>query len=344
MNFVPMAVFYHCFAGMGGDILPIDIRHLEDSTMKTLIVGAGIIGAIYGWALAEARVDVTHYVRKGKAAGLQGGITLDLLDERKGHPKYNKTTYALKCVEAISPSDNYELIIVPTNSYQTEEALKALVPVAGNALFLIFGLNWEGVEFIDRLLPRERYLMGYPDAGGTQRNGVYWTDLGAEVHLGEVDGKPSEKLERVKRLFERADMKPDVPANILHWLWLHDAMSIGFWAGFARYREIKVFLKDRALLVECYRATKEAIELCKLRGVDPKQYPEVGSFNLPTWLFVIVMRWLYTHNESMQRFTAHAAASLKEAKANYDTIMKSASELKFDMPHMRAVGASLQGV
>jgi 2-dehydropantoate 2-reductase len=108
--------------------------------MKTLIVGAGIIGAIYGWALAEAGMDVTHYVRKGKAAGFQGGITLDLLDERKGHPKYNKTKYALKCVEEISPADHYELMIVPTNSYQTEEALKTRVPGHGNAVFLIFGL------------------------------------------------------------------------------------------------------------------------------------------------------------------------------------------------------------
>lgn len=312
--------------------------------MKTLIVGAGIIGAIYGWALAEAGVDVTHFVRKGKASTFKNGIKLDLLDERKGHKKYNQTKYALKCVEEISPSDNYELIIVPTNSYQTEEVLRALAPVSGNAVFLIFGLNWEGIEFIDRLLPRERYLMGYPDGGGTQRNGVYWTNLGAEVHLGEVDGKSTEKLERVKRLFEQADMHPDVPENIVHWIWLHNAMSVGFWAGFAKHREMKPYLKDRALLVEGYRAAQEAIELCKLRGVDPKKYPEAGSFNLPTWLFVIVMRWLYTHNESMQRFTAHAADSLKEAKANYDALMKSAAELKYDMPHMRAVGKYVQDV
>jgi 2-dehydropantoate 2-reductase len=159
-----------------------------------------------------------------------------------------------------------------------------------------------------------------------------------------VDGKPSDKLERVKRLFERADMHPDVPANIVHWIWLHDAMSIGFWAGFAKHREMRAFLKDRALLVESHPAAKEAIELCKLRGVDPAKYPEAGSFNLPTWLFVIIMRWLYTHNESMQRFTAHAADSLKEAKANYDAVMKSAADLKFDMPHMRAVGAQLTSV
>lgn len=30
--------------------------------MKTLVVGTGITGVIYGWALQKAGVDVTHFV------------------------------------------------------------------------------------------------------------------------------------------------------------------------------------------------------------------------------------------------------------------------------------------
>jgi ketopantoate reductase len=312
--------------------------------MKTLIVGAGIIGVIYGWALTEAEVDVTHFVRPGKSEPFKNGVELDILDERKGHKKYNVTTYALKCVEEVTPADIYDLIIVPTNSYQTEAAIKTLAPVAGNAIFLIMAANWEGVEFIDNLLSRERYLLGYPDAGGTRRKGIYWTNLGAEVHLGTVDGQPSQNLECVKALFAQADMRPDVPDNILHWLWLHNAMSIGLWAGFAKHRETKAFLKDRALLVECYRATQELIELCRRRGIDLKKHPETAPFKWPVWLFVIIIRWLYTHNESMQRFTAHAADSLREAKANYDRIMQTAAAMGFDMPHLQAVGVYLEGI
>ncbi|WKZ47117.1 MAG: 2-dehydropantoate 2-reductase N-terminal domain-containing protein [Anaerolineales bacterium] len=310
--------------------------------MKTLIVGAGVIGVIYGWALTEAGVDVTHFVRNGKKDKFKDGVTLDLLDERKGHVKNNVAKYAPRCVEEISPADGYELIIVPTNSYQTEEVVKTLVPVSGNALFFIFAANWEGADFIDRLLPRERYLMGYPDGGGTIRNGAYWTNLGGEVHLGEVDGEPSGKLEMVKALFARADIQPDVQENILHWLWLHNAMSIGIWAGFAKYREVKPFLKDADLLRECYASTKELLELCARRGVDLKKYPEVGTFNLPVWAFIPLFRLLYTYNKSMQRFTAHAADSLQEARENLSSIMQTADELHFDMPHTKALGVYLR--
>jgi hypothetical protein len=61
--------------------------------------GTGIIGVIYGWVLPQAGVDVIHFVRKGKADEFKDGVTLDVLDERKGHPKYNVTKYVLKCVQ-----------------------------------------------------------------------------------------------------------------------------------------------------------------------------------------------------------------------------------------------------
>ena len=34
--------------------------------MKTLIIGTGVIGTIYGWALSESGIDITHLVRKDK--------------------------------------------------------------------------------------------------------------------------------------------------------------------------------------------------------------------------------------------------------------------------------------
>jgi ketopantoate reductase len=315
--------------------------------MKTLIVGTGVIGVIYGWALSEAGVDVTHFVRKGKRDNFKGGVSLDLLDERKGHLKYNTTTYALKCVEEISPADQYELIIVPTNVHQVEGALETLVPVSGQAIFLIFSGNWEGTAFVDRWLPRERYLLGYADGGGTIRDdGVYWTNLGSEVHLGEVAGQPTEKLEKVKALFTRASMRPDVQKNILHWLWLHNASVIGFAAGFAKYRNVAAYLRDKALVRGSILSTQELCELCRLRGADLKKYPEMGYLNLPAWLMAPLFRLNLRRNESMQRYTAHAASagSLRETKVYYAGMMKTAKELGFEMPHTEALGIYLDKV
>jgi 2-dehydropantoate 2-reductase len=312
--------------------------------MKTLIVGTGIIGVTYGWALAQAGIDVTHFVRKGRKDQFKDGIKLDVLDERKGHPKYNLTNYALKCVEEISPSDAYELILVPTNMHQTEDALKTLVPISGNAIFLILSGNWEGAECIDKLLSRERYLLGYADAGGTIRDGIYWVNLGAEIHMGEVDGSPTEKLEKVKALFVKADMNPDVQENIVHWLWQHAAGAIGFALGFAKHGNIKTFLNDKELVHQCVRSTKELYRLCSLRGVNLKKFPEAGFINFPDWLVTALVKWNIGHREAAQRYSAHGASagSQAEMKLYYAGVMKHANEIGFEMPYTKALRAYLK--
>jgi 2-polyprenyl-6-methoxyphenol hydroxylase-like FAD-dependent oxidoreductase len=55
----------------------------EESVMDICIIGSGVIGTIYGHALAEAGNDVTHFVRPGHGDDLlRDGIELRLLDAR----------------------------------------------------------------------------------------------------------------------------------------------------------------------------------------------------------------------------------------------------------------------
>jgi ketopantoate reductase len=54
-------------------------QHDFGGKMKTLIVGSGVIGVIYGWALSQAGEDATHLVRPGRQDRFQDGVRLDLL-------------------------------------------------------------------------------------------------------------------------------------------------------------------------------------------------------------------------------------------------------------------------
>jgi ketopantoate reductase len=312
--------------------------------MKTLIVGTGVIGVIYGWALQQAGVAVTHFVRPGKQNQFKQGVELDLLDERQDHPANNQAHYPLRCVETVTPADGYELVMVPVNAHQLTNALRTLLPCVGEAAtFLLVTSNWEGSAEIDALLPRQRYLLGYADGGGTVRQGVYWTNLGAEFHLGPLEGQSAEKLAQVKALFEKANMRPDVQPNILHWLWVHNASAVGFAAGFAQYGEAKAFLRDGALMRTCVQATTELMRLCERRGINLKQYPEVSFVDWPAWLVVSMMRWIWSTNKSMQRYTAHAAStgSLRETRRHYDAMLRTASELGVETPALKELGKYL---
>lgn len=63
--------------------------------MKIFMFGTGVINTLYGYTLAQAGNDVTHFVRKGKQDKFQDGVALDLLDERKDHRMKNVAKYAL---------------------------------------------------------------------------------------------------------------------------------------------------------------------------------------------------------------------------------------------------------
>ncbi len=96
--------------------------------MQVLVVGAGIIGSIYGWTLAESGHHVVHLVRSGRSAALRDGLPLDMFDRRKGHKRNFRGLYRLNAVETLSPRDAFELVIVPVKHYASLETLKGIVP------------------------------------------------------------------------------------------------------------------------------------------------------------------------------------------------------------------------
>jgi 2-dehydropantoate 2-reductase len=114
--------------------------------MKVLIIGRGVVGTIYDFALSKAGIDVTHVVRK---EGLPVTDTLDLLDLRTGYPKHTRVTYAPKTVRQISRSDDFDLVIVATKYYQAVHAVRQYLPDASRATILLFTANWDGTEEID---------------------------------------------------------------------------------------------------------------------------------------------------------------------------------------------------
>ena len=92
--------------------------------MRVLVIGAGIIGSIYGWALAEAGHHVAHLVRSGRADAFRDGLPLDVFDRRKGHKRHFYGRYRLNAVETLPPTDTFELVIVPVKHYALVETLK----------------------------------------------------------------------------------------------------------------------------------------------------------------------------------------------------------------------------
>lgn len=307
--------------------------------MKTLIVGAGIIGSIYGWAFAEAGHDVTHLVRPGKASKFTNGFEIDMYDVRKGHKRNFTGHYSIRVTEAIDSSDAYELVIVPTKHYHLIDTLKRIVPQAGNADFLLLTQNWDGTEEIDAILPQSRYVFGDAKAGGKFEGNTLIATI-ASVDIGQVNGRHDACLDQVVALCESAQVGVTVHENILHYLWVQYAITGGLWPALVKAGSFEAVLENRQIGEQGLRAARESLEVATCRGVDLAKFPETKMYmnnsSFGMWIANIVIKVLFRYNKLVQRSSAHGLEDIEEVKAFYYDLLHAGRRLNVAMPALSA--------
>jgi 2-dehydropantoate 2-reductase len=305
------------------------------SKMKVLIIGRGVVGTIYGWALSQAGNDVTHVVRRD---GLPATAALDLLDLRTGRAKHALVTYAPKTVTLISPSDGFDLVIVATRHYQAAQAIRQYAPDAPRAIFLLFTANWDGTEEYDRLLPRSSILWGYAKAtGGVDAQGVLIATVDPAVRLGMLEGSDPGKFKTVTELFQKAGFILDIKPNIIEWLWVHHAINAGgigvcLWAG-----GIAKATRSLKTLMLGVLATREALGVVAARGVNLQSYPDATSvLNTPAWLAGLAMAFAIRLTEKGRRLlrASHFDNSPDEMKRYYFDVLQTGESRGVPMPHL----------
>jgi len=310
---------------------------------KVLIVGRGLVGTVYGWALSQAGIDVTHVVRQ---EGLSETDNLDLLDLRPGHPRHARLIYTPKTVRQVGPADGFDLVIVATKHYQAAEAIRQYLPGAPRATFLLFTANWDGTQEIDRLLPRSSMLWGYAAAsGGPDAQGILTVTVAPTVRFGMLEGSDAARLEAVTRLFQLAGFTLDVKANIVEWLWVHHAINAGgigicLWAG-----GIAEATRNFTTMRLGVLAIREALDVVAARGVALKDYPDARSvLNIPAWLAGLPVFCAVRFTEKGRRLlrASHFTHSPEEMKRYYFDVLHTGEKLGVAMPHLRALREKIE--
>ena len=126
--------------------------------MKTLIVGAGVIGTVYGAHLAAAGHEVcvlSHGLRSDEVAA--GGLCAhDVLDGRR-----------VDAEAAVVPdaSGSYDIVLVAVRRDQLAPACTRLEVLTGKPAIVFFGNNPAGRLGITGDIPGDVFL-GFPGVGG----------------------------------------------------------------------------------------------------------------------------------------------------------------------------------
>jgi 2-dehydropantoate 2-reductase len=312
--------------------------------MRVLVIGAGIIGSIYGWALAESGHRVVHLVRSGRAAAFRDGLPLDVFDGRKGHKRNFRGLYRLHAVETVSPKDSFEFVVVPVKHYALVQTLKEVVPLVGDAEFLLLTQNWRGTDDIDPILPRSRYIYG-DAAGGTFSEGTLLAAIKA-VDLGSPEGEPSALARKFERLFASSDIQTRLHSDMLHYLWIQYAITGGLWAALMQEGNLDAMLNDREATSAALHAACECLEVVKRRGAVLSRYPETEPFLTSSALRqrvnIWMTRWMFRRDEYTKRCSAHAFGDPVEVKTFYDDLIATGHELGVSMPVMESYADAIK--
>lgn len=307
--------------------------------MKLLIVGAGVVGSIFGWALAGSENEVTHFVRPGRAARFANGLTMDVLDRRAGHSRRSIVNYPIRVTETLPSTEHFDLVIVPTRHYTLEQTLQQVVPLTRGADYLLLTQNWQGTEQIDRLIDPAHYCFGDAKAGGSFIEDKLICTLKA-IDIGSSTGKNNAGLQKWLALFQSAGIPAQLQDDMLHYLWVQYAYTTGPWPMLVRAGSFKKLYSDRKAIEPILTAIQECLHVVQARGVDLERFPSVKMYLHPSKLTALLagfaLSWMFAHDEYRQRCSLHALADPAEVRTFYFDLINTGHELHVPMPVMES--------
>jgi 2-dehydropantoate 2-reductase len=279
--------------------------------MRILIYGAGNIGCLFAARLAQSGEDVTVLARGDRYDFLHDhGITLE--DGVSGE----RTTTSVTVVEALGPSDAYDLVLVVLPKPALAEALPVLAANENTPSVLFFGNNAAGPEAMISALGRERVLLGFPGAAAIPHDGsiryVITSRREQPTTIGELDGRRSERIEAIAGALEAAGFPASICANMDAWLKTHVAkiLPTGGALFFAGVSAEQLAANDEAIRL-MVRAIREGLEILKANGVPITPSNHRVLLWLPESMLVFIMKRMFG-GETMAIKVGHAEHARQE--------------------------------
>jgi 2-dehydropantoate 2-reductase len=310
--------------------------------MKILIYGAGIIGSTYGWQLSKVGHKMTVMVRPEKKQVIEEeGICIRGTDFRGGQKKVEKVVFKPDVIDSLSADNNFEYIIVTTNNLHLKEILPILSKSAGKAHILFFQNIWvNDLHDIDKYLSKEQYFFGFPFmvGGGRDADCINSAISGlkqSHTPLGELNGKVSERVQKIAKAFEDANLKPIIYNQISIWLITHYAVAAGLSAGIMKAKGGRNFASNSNILKEAIKAIREGLEVCQKLGFNPKVEKANKLYYLPFFIAIPIAKKVYSNEALCLMFDGHTQHSPDEMKRMLKDIIMDGEKHSVNVPFLK---------
>jgi 2-dehydropantoate 2-reductase len=246
--------------------------------MKICILGAGALGCAMGGVLTEAGHEVWLVNRRQVHVSAMNRIGLTMRED--GVDRVVRVFAATHCADVSLASGPVDLVVVLVKSFDTRAAVESARPIIGEATLLLSLQNGLGHEdILSELVGAHRVLAGKTYAGGVllAPGHIIVGTRGKETHIGELDGRISERALHIAERFSEAGLPTTVSDNIMGIMWdkLLVNVATGALSGITglAYGELYRVPEIEACAVA---AVAEAMAVARTRGIrlstnDPRE-------------------------------------------------------------------------
>jgi 2-dehydropantoate 2-reductase len=233
--------------------------------MRIAVFGTGAVGGYFGAQLARAGEEVIFIARK------------EHLQAIRTHGLRVETSKGEIVIQPAQASDDpaqvgaVDAVILGVTAWQVTEVARAMKPMIGPETFVVPLQN--GVE----ASPQLEAILGAKNVLGGLCGTMSWIigpghirSIGGVhfIKFGELDNRPSERTEQLRKAFERAGVKVEVPSDIQVALWEKFLFVVSFGGVGAVTRApigvIRTLPETRRLLEQCVR---EIFEVARARQI-----------------------------------------------------------------------------
>jgi len=232
--------------------------------MKTVIIGAGAMGSLFGGflTLSGEEVWLVDVWKEHIDAIRSKGLAI----EEKGITR-NIPVNATSDVRSVGEAD---LILYFVKTYHTEKAVKdSLALQADDTLFLTLQNGLGNEEIICKQVDRKKVILGVTGQGATLLGPGSICHAGwGKTSVGELDGKITDRVNRVAQMFRKAEVETDVSFRIHDLVWEKLLVNVGINALAALLELKNGQLLDHPETLRLMEAlVNEAVEIARKKGI-----------------------------------------------------------------------------
>lgn len=244
--------------------------------MRVVVLGAGGVGSVVAGYLARAGYDVIMLARPGHAAKVQqDGLHIVGLEQFKVR------------VPAFAEAKDLRAADMLIITVKTKDMARALAGVAHLQVGGVASLQ-NGVvknEQIATVFGREKVVGATTMIGASiLKDGEVEYTLDGITFFGELDKRPSDRVNQIVELFVKSGLKGAAADDIESVEWTKQAFQNPF-APLSAITRLPVHLvwsspQLAAISVHMFR---EVVAVAKARGVSLSKHPAWSLFNIETW-------------------------------------------------------------